>query len=217
MSITATGVKGFLLWLKSDQPGIYQKVAPTLPNLVPGAFSKINKQTMGKLRAIYAGNFKSRASQALGQYGSYLCAVSPITYESFSPTVNYTACLTAPMYSASAICPGPAPTLSCTVASVNSSTDVASAANSGVSTPAITGAIGSAVNAVAQTLLSAQQAAALATIVASQLKNAQAGTAPADVSSGNLGVPKTTATTSSSSSTLLLLGLAGLAAWAALS
>lgn len=39
MNITATGVKGFLQWLKADQPGLYQAVAPVIAKRVPAAFS----------------------------------------------------------------------------------------------------------------------------------------------------------------------------------
>lgn len=39
MNITDTGIKGFLKWMKADNPGLYQKVAPVLAQKVPEAFS----------------------------------------------------------------------------------------------------------------------------------------------------------------------------------
>lgn len=40
--INDTGIKGFLKWLKSEQPGIYVKAAPIIAQQVPAAFSGYN-------------------------------------------------------------------------------------------------------------------------------------------------------------------------------
>lgn len=40
--ITATGIQGFLLWYQREQPGIFAKIAPQLPAIVPKAFSNYN-------------------------------------------------------------------------------------------------------------------------------------------------------------------------------
>jgi len=218
--ILATGIKGFLLWLKQQQPGIYVRVAPQLPKLVPEAFTATNRQTMGRLRAIYKSGLAHRSPQRLGQYCApitvdYTAALTqPITYESFAPTVSY-ASLSAPVC-VGPICPGATPTLTCG-ATVNTGTDVANAANSGNASSGTTAAIAQAVNAVANTVLTAQEAATLASVISSQLKNAQSGLSPSPVNTGNLGIPTVETPTTSSSTSLLLLGLAGLAAWAVLS
>jgi hypothetical protein len=39
MNDQQTGVRGYLLWLKREQPGIYKVVAPQIAQLVPDAFS----------------------------------------------------------------------------------------------------------------------------------------------------------------------------------
>jgi hypothetical protein len=39
MNIQDTGVRGYLKWLKSDQPGLYATVAPIIAQRVPEAFS----------------------------------------------------------------------------------------------------------------------------------------------------------------------------------
>lgn len=222
MSITATGVKGFLIWLRQNQPGIYQAVAPKLPALVPEAFTKINKQALGKLRAIYKSGMTRRSSQQLGDYGTYATCVLPeITvtapayesypsYQSSSPvTVSYSN-LSAP------VCVGPICPASPTPASVDTGTDIANAANSGNAAVGTTNAIAAAVNSVAQVALSAAAYSQLANIVNSQLQNAQAGIAPKNVSTASLGIPTVKSSTTSGSDLILLI-LAGLAAWAVLS
>lgn len=215
--ITQTGVRGFLLWLQQQQPGIYARVAPKLPALVPEAFTQINRQTLGKLRQIYKSGVARRSSQSLGDYSCYL---APITVEapaysnftayasdSLTPTVNYTAQLSAPVSYSSVCAPPPS------YASVDTGTDVASAANMGNAAVGTTQAIGSAVNAVATTLLTAQDAAALANVIQSQLQNAASGRSPSAISTASLGIPTTKTGTSSD---LIWLILAGLGAWAVL-
>lgn len=39
MNIQDTGVRGYLKWLKSDQPGLYATVAPIIAQRIPEAFS----------------------------------------------------------------------------------------------------------------------------------------------------------------------------------
>lgn len=238
-AITATGIKGFLLWLKVNQPGIYAKVAPTLPKLVPEAFTAINKQTLGKLRAIYKSGFRGRSAQRLGDYGDYFTG-SYASYDSAPITTNYTnlsmpyssyssyalsPCAVSVNYAnlSAAPCVGPicapdqlsCPSYSCP--SVNTGADIADAANTGNAAAGTVSAIGSAVNAVAQGVLTVAQAAELAQIVQSQLQNAQSGIAPKNVTTASLGIPTVAATTSKSTSDLILLALAGLAAWAVMS
>jgi hypothetical protein len=60
--ITETGIKGFLLWYKREQPHIYAKIAPQLPSIVPKAFSNYNAK-MGVL-------FRNYSAQRPGLGGS---------------------------------------------------------------------------------------------------------------------------------------------------
>ena len=227
-AITATGVKGFLLWLKQQQPGIYQRVAPSLPKLAPQAFTQ-HEQKLGKLREIYkARSFASRTPQKLGCYCSFAgCDFdsgidSPITvdYSSqlsadfSSPVIDYSTSLSQ-VCAVSCLCPGAAPTLSCSTSS-SGGTDVASAANSGTVGTGTANAIGSAINGVASSLLTASQAATLAKIISSQLSSAQAGLTPKPISTSTYGIPTVAAKMSGTEELLLLLG-AGIAAWVLLS
>lgn len=50
MNIQETGVRGYLKWLQTDQPGLYMKVAPIIAQKVPEAFSdREQSQAMGAL------------------------------------------------------------------------------------------------------------------------------------------------------------------------
>jgi hypothetical protein len=46
-AITDTGVRGYLKWLKADQPNLYMMVAPVIAQTVPGAFSN-HEQSMAQ-------------------------------------------------------------------------------------------------------------------------------------------------------------------------
>lgn len=214
--IIATGARGFLLWLKQQQPGIYARVAPTLPKLVPEIFSK-SLGRLQRLRTIYRTGVARRSPQRLGDYYSSYSAPVTVDYSSTltgsqdyaAGVVDYSAQLNAPVCAVSSVCPGPAPTLS-------SNDAISSAATAGNISGASASAIGSAVNAVAGTVLTASQAATLANIIAQQLANAQAGTTPKPISTSSLGLPTVQPKTSGTTE-LLLLAAAGFAAWMVLS
>lgn len=70
------------------------------------------------------------------------------------------------------------------------STDVASAANSGASSPSITSMISNLVGAVGQVFLAKTQVDTLKQVNNIQLQRAQQGLSPLDTSSLNLGVPQ---------------------------
>lgn len=49
-NITETGIRGFLKWLRQDQPGIYARAAPIIAQQVPEAFSdREQSMAMGAL------------------------------------------------------------------------------------------------------------------------------------------------------------------------
>jgi hypothetical protein len=223
-TITATGARGFLLWLKQQQPGIYQQLAPQLTKLVPEIFSAA-AASLGKMRAIYKGNFAGRTHKQLGQYCSYFSAPSstyissPITVDYSSqlttpidePTVDYSGSLSQPICAVSSLCPGPTPTLSSDTGS-----NIASAANTGPIAAGTASTLASAINAIAGTVLTAGEVGLLGKAIQAQLTNAQNGTAPSDISTAKLGVT-TIPAKSSSLTDLLLLGAAGVVAWLVLS
>ncbi len=222
--ITKTGVQGFLLWFKREQPALYNKIAPSIPKVAPKAFSNYTARRK-KLGAIYRSQF-SRHKVGVGRlsdYSSYSLSPIYVTAPSVSPiTVDYTSQLTAPSYASYAASPtvdyssqlasnpittsvgaGAAPTLS---------SPVASAANTGSIGTGVTSAIGSLIGAAAAVVMNNQQAAALQSAVNTNLSRAAAGLAPLNTSVNSLGVPTVTSTGSMSSGTLLLLGGAAILA-----
>jgi hypothetical protein len=205
MTTFSTGMRGFLQWLKNDQPGIYAKLVPQLPKIAPGIFVT---QKLGNLRALYQDAFKRREPQGFGALGCYFSipCVGPICPGPL-PTANICDLTTIDV---GTICPGPAPT-----ASYSCPTPSSSQISTGATTATTAAAVGSAVNQIAGAVLTATQAATLASIIQSQLSRAQNGEAPASVSSKTLGVP--TVSTSGSMDDLFLLALVGVGAWVALS
>lgn len=230
--ITATGLRGFLEWFQQDQPGIYAKVAPYLPKVAPQAFSAYTRRSK-TLRGIYKRGMSGRSPQRLADYcfggcfGGCFGADTPTcdvlaSGNSFAPvSVDYSSSLsTLPSYSGA----GPSYTALPTDSSGNvitcpspssgaSGGNLASAANTGTAGYGTTNAIGNAIGAVAGTVMNAQNAAALAALVASQLNQAANGQAPKSVSSSSLGIP-VVAAKSSTTGILLLALLAGGAIWA---
>jgi len=155
MNIQDTGIRGYLLWLKHDQPGIYREVAPQIAQYVPEAFSnREQSQAMGALMGL-------GSDTTGGAYGL-------TTFFGDDTGFNTTAV------------PGAG----------SSAADVATAADSGTSTPSITSTIASLVSAVGQVYLAKSQVDTLNQVNQIQLQRAQAGLAPLNTSSLGLGVPQ---------------------------
>lgn len=220
--ITATGIKGFLLWFARDQPALYAKVAPTLPKIAPGAFSN----ALGRLRAL-KGIYKTGVARRAGTIGKladysdytdsgpitvdYSAQLDTIPSYSGPVTVNYTDQLSqTPTYTNDQLAADATPTPLDTDSNGNV---IANSANTGTAAASTTGAIGSAIAAAANGSMSASQAAALATLVAQQLARAASGSTPANTSSSQFGVP-TVSSGMSTTTILVLLAAAGAAAWA---
>jgi hypothetical protein len=49
-AVSQTGMKGFLTWLKQDQPAIYAATAPTIAKAAPRGFSGANASALTNLR-----------------------------------------------------------------------------------------------------------------------------------------------------------------------
>lgn len=225
--ITKTGVQGFLLWFKREQPELYNKIAPSIPKVAPKAFSNYTARRK-KLGAIYRSQF-ARHKVGVGRlsdyssYASYSLSPIYVTAPSVSPiTVDYTSQLTAPSYASYAASPtvdyssqlasNPITTSVGAGATPTLSSPVASAANTGSIGTGVTSAIGSLIGAAAAVVMNNQQAAALQSAVNTNLSRAAAGLAPLNTSVNSLGVPTVTSTGSMSSGTLLLLGGAAILA-----
>jgi hypothetical protein len=80
-NITATGTRGFLLWLKEFQPAVYAKIAPTLPAQAPDLFTEF--ESAGGALGAY-----SRGLNGLGSNGSGTdVSLQPISISSFDTSV----------------------------------------------------------------------------------------------------------------------------------
>jgi hypothetical protein len=71
-AITDTGLKGFLLWLKQDQPGVYAATATKIAKAVPKGFSGFNG-SVATSRRLAAG----RRSMRLRGFGD-CCGMSSV-------------------------------------------------------------------------------------------------------------------------------------------
>jgi hypothetical protein len=232
--IRQTGPRGFLLWFKQQQPGLYQMVAPELPSLVPEIFTQ-TEQKLGALRAIYKDSFRRRSPQRLGDYCDMACFTDASSYISSAPvTVDYSAQLNAPISYTAASGAGTidyssnlsdtsgdltgvtpdTPTLSTDGTTAG---DVASAANTGTMGAGTANQIGSAISAAAGAVLTAGEIGLLGKAIQTQLLNAQQGLAPnSTINTAALGIPTVPAKTSSLTD-ILLIGAAAIAAYVVLS
>jgi hypothetical protein len=168
--ITDTGIRGFLKWFATVQPGLYKKVAPKLPSATPQAFSDYHA---GGWRV--AGLSNSQAVAKLSGLGDTLpditvtgaSAAAPITYSGSSP-----------LFDASGITVAAPPTI-----------DVSTAANTGGESTGTTDLIGNIVKGISALYLTKQQANIQQQVVNTQLQRAALGLPPLPTSLNNLGVP----------------------------
>jgi hypothetical protein len=222
--IKATGMKGFLLWFKREQPNLYVVVAPKIAKKVPQAFSDytdggwknagmtrdqiINRENRQKaLGAIYRGKPYTRRTRsekfADYDFSSDIGGAISVDYTAalsadLSPiTVDYSASLTGEMSGNDIYVSTPTPVNVPTV-------DTSSAANSGPSSAQVGQAVGAIIGTAAAVALTAQQASLQNQLVQQNLARAQAGLAPLNTSLNASGVP-TIGSTGMSSTTLLLL------------
>lgn len=229
--ITDTGMRGFLKWFQQDQPGIYAKIAPYLTRIAPQAFSAYTRRSK-TLRNIYKTGLSGRSPQRLAGYYCFdfdLCSGAltdmptcdvMLSGDMAPISVDYSSSLsTLPSYSGAGPSYTALPTnssgnvITCPGPSSNAGSGIANAANTGTGGMSSGNAIGSAINAVAGTVMNAQNAAALAALVSSQLNQAANGQPPKNISSSSLGIP-VVAAKSSAMGILLLALLAGGAVWA---
>lgn len=182
-TITATGVKGFLQWLKSEQPGIYTRVAPKIQTQLPQAFSDYHAggwKTAGLSRAqINASMNKLAGFGRLGDSDSDYLSTDDMLL---------------PVESAGDLIGTPG------------TVDTSTAANSGATSSGLASAIGSLVAGVSSLYMSKQQLDIQNQVVQTQLQRAAAGLPPLPTSLANLGVPQVAVGLTAGTSGLLLLG-----------
>lgn len=198
--ITDTGMRGFLKWFKQNQPGIYQKIAPQLPALVPNMFSQYHAggwkiaglsaiDARKKLASIYRGKFSDRSTMGnLGQYANYAGTGVGSAY------ANYV---------------GQAAGGSLAAASAATPVDVATAANIGPTASNIASTVGSLINTASTAYLTVNAAQAQSNLVNTNLQRAQAGLPPLTTAISSLGVPIITGTSLGNGNIMLLLLIAG--------
>jgi hypothetical protein len=187
-AITATGLKGFLQWLKQDQPGIYAATAGQIAKAVPKGFSGFNGSalTAARLRV-------GRRSMALRGYGSLGCCG---TSEPTLSQVGTCAAMANPSINFS--CVG-----SCSV-------ETSCAANSGATCSSALTGVANIINSVAGAALSASQANAYNNLVQTQLSRASTGLPPLQLSSSAAGLPTIGGLSSSTSALVWVAGGAAL-------
>jgi hypothetical protein len=159
--ITDTGVKGFLLWLKREQPGIYKKVAPQIAAQLPQAFSGYHDggwRTAGLSREQIRSGFNRMSG--LGDSSDYIDISNDL--QPVQVTADY----------------------------IPQTVDVATAANSGSTSSGLASAIGSLISGVSSLYMTKQQLDIQNQVVQTQLQRAAAGLPPLPTSISNLGVPQ---------------------------
>jgi hypothetical protein len=198
--ITETGIKGFLLWYKREQPEIFAKIAPKLPAVVPKAFSNYN-QTQRSLGKLYAGRFSERAPQRFGDYfTSYESNPVAIDLSDQFPPINVgtidTGPITQPVFDSS---------------SGTYLSPVAQAANTSVASTPTVAAIGQVIGAASQVYMTNTQAQLQQNVLQTQLQRAAQGLPPLNTSLAQLGVPVVSTGGSLGNSGFLFLLLGGVA------
>jgi hypothetical protein len=190
-NITATGMKGYLQWLRADQPGLFQIIAPQLPQLVPQAFSDYEQsQAMGYLMG-FADDSDDSDDDALDVETD---AGDDLPTTIADPTLQ---------------------TVSVSASDLAPSVSIISAANSGSADPAVTAGVQSTVSTalnalVANGTITAAQAQTYANMTATQLANAQSGASPTQLSSAASGLGQLVSSVGSGlASTTGLLVIAG--------
>lgn len=210
--ITTTGIKGFLMWFQREQPALFNKIAPQLPKVAPKAFGSYFANQK-KLREIYRSGIARRtAMSGFADYSSYTLPtlyVSAPAVSSDPITVNYTAQLAPPAYTAS---PATLTTDNPQDMATPTLPPITAAANSGTASTPIANAIAQTVGAAASVYLTNQQAAMQQSIVQAQLARAAAGLPPLNTSLNANGIPTVTTGGVLSSGSMILLGGAALLA-----
>lgn len=181
--ITSTGTKGLLLWLKQEQPGLYQYLAPKLiaqvrqPSALHGMLNCLPPTNMGRLGDSY---YSTDAS--------YFSTPSTITPTAIDTGSN-------PGFDTLNIAPGTTTSTLATNASSNSTSS------------ALAQSIAAIANGYSAATLTQAQISANNTLLQTNLARAQQGLPPLTAATLATG-----ATSLTSNSGLLLLGLAGVLA-----
>jgi hypothetical protein len=179
-AISDTGLRGYLKWLKADQPGLYTRVANAIAQAVPKGFSDYNQSLV-------------RAIRRSSGVGAYMRTRMGALADDYSTSLYYTD----PNY------------YSDDYGVSSGGTDTSTAANAGPTSSTVADTISAIVNGATTGYLTVQQAQAYNQINQMQLQRAQAGLPPAQISSGANGIPFISGSSLFGSSSLFPLVLIG--------
>lgn len=195
-NITATGPQGFLQWLREDQPGLYERVAPVIAQQVPSWFTDFNQSlaasTLGRM--------------GLGQDDDDEDIEVP-TYDTAEDTSNPDTEDFESDIAANTGASSDEEQLELAQSELQT-TDVADAANTGSTDPSTTSTVSNIVSSTLTTAANQGAAAAYSSLVGQQLQNAQSGLPPSPTSSAASGISQLFSSLSSggSSSSVLWIG-----------
>jgi hypothetical protein len=198
MNIVDTGVRGYLKWLKADQPGIYKAVAAAIVQQAPRAFSDFEQsRAMGALMGSTSGAWHSGidwSDRPASMYGWNNPAeiANPYGRVALGNLRGDTSGGWDAPYSFGRLGDDGTTTTFDQTDTFNppASTDVSSVANTGQASADTTSIIGNIVSAFGQAYLAKQNADLLSQANQIQLQRAQVGLPPLDLSTLKLGVPQ---------------------------
>jgi hypothetical protein len=208
-NISATGAKGFLQWLRADQPALYMAVVPQLQLKTPEIWSDAEQtDTMTNLGRILARGPFGTFSQDTVEYAAYTTGSSGDEAVSESVAIGQaeTAPTTATDYYSELGTSGQE--------AVNESTTLAAAdsANTGPIDPSTTSTISNVISETIPGLTDdASIASSLDSLANQQLQSAAAGLSPTSASSTGSGIPTLSSLASSIGTTGWLLIAGGVA------
>lgn len=186
MNIQETGIRGYLKWLKHDQPAIYQIIAPHIVQQVPQAFSDFEQsRAMGSLMGTTSGGWHSGPDWSDRPSSEYRWWNPQVTANPYGNVPSGLGGDTSGGFGSDFF--------SFDTDSYNpsaSATDVSSAANTGAAQSDVTSIIGGLVKAASQVYLAKQQVDLLGQVNQMQLQRAQLGIRPLEMDSLSLGVPQ---------------------------
>ena len=181
--ITDTGVRGFLKWFQTVQPGLYAKVAPEITKRVPTAFSDYHAggwrvAGLSHADAVTRLNALGSLRDTTGTGTVYDASGNPVSF-------NVSSGMTLP------------------------SVDVSTAANAGTTPTTTTSLISNIVSGISALYMTKQQADIQQQVVNTQLARAAAGLPPLPSSLSQLGVPQVSVGLSAGTGTgLMIAGVA---------
>lgn len=202
-NIQATGPRGYLQWLRADQPGLYARVLPVLMNEAPELWSDATQTTVmtnvghafGSLGQDDSGADDSDDSDAESDADELAQAQTDLVTSDEAGTA-----------AGGALSDEEELGLAQSELQTEDQESAANTANTTAMNPSTASTVSSVVNSVLNTATNQGLAAATGALSDSQLNNATAGLAPSAVGTGGIGQVFSTLTSGVSSTALLIGG-----------